>query len=75
MSSKSHHPDLLAEIAAYCARNGQSKSAFGLAAVGDPRFVTDLEGGRECRSKTIARVRNYMVSGITWAERKGGVAA
>lgn len=55
-----HHPDLLAEINAHCADTGTSKSAFGVAAVGDPRFVFDLETGRELRRKTMLRVRAYL---------------
>lgn len=57
------HPDLVAEIAAFCERSGVSKSAFGTAAVGDPRFVFDLESGREIRRRTYARVRHYLDTG------------
>jgi hypothetical protein len=54
------HPDLLAEIAAHCARLSISKSAFGQAAVGDPRLVFDLESGRELRRRTVERIRNHI---------------
>lgn len=54
---------LLSEIAAFCARHDLSKSAFGEAALGDPRLVFDLEKGRELRSRTLARLKAYLASG------------
>lgn len=54
------HKDLVAEIDAFCEAAGMSRSRFGAAAVRDPRFVFDLEDGRECRSKTLNAVRNFM---------------
>ena len=47
-----------------------SKSAFGTEAVGDPTFVADLEGGREPRSRLIARVQDYMITGTTHHQAK-----
>ncbi|MBL3570292.1 hypothetical protein JMJ94_12405 [Rhodovulum visakhapatnamense] len=54
------HKDLVAEIDAFCGKAGMSRSRFGAAAVRDPRFVFDLEAGRECRSKTLNAVRSFM---------------
>jgi len=59
---QTYHPDLLAEIAAFCAARGLSKTAFGRDAVGDPNFVMDVESGRECRRATIARVRSFIAA-------------
>lgn len=54
------HPDLIAEIAAFCEATGMSKAAFGKAALGDPAFVYDLEGGRQCLPRTVAKARGYI---------------
>ena len=64
------HPDLLAEIDAHCAEHNLSRSGFGEAAVGDPRFVFDVGAGRELRRRTIERVRDFIATGTTWAEVK-----
>lgn len=63
MTPEPAHPQLLAEIAAYCEATGMSRSAFGACAMNDPSFVSDLEAGRECRQRTITRVRRFMESG------------
>ena len=71
MHTHPHHPpELLDAVAAHIATTGISKSAFGEKAVGDPRFVFDLEGGRECRRKTEARVREFIETGLTWEQVK-----
>lgn len=54
------HVDLLDEIAAYRDQHGLSRSAFGMRLMGDPRFVADLEQGRELRRRTIAKLRERM---------------
>lgn len=54
------HPDLLADILAHCEANGLSRAEFGKRAMNDPRFVYDLEAGRECRRATIEKARNFM---------------
>jgi hypothetical protein len=72
--SSTLHPDLLAEIEAFRAQHGMSKSAFGEAALGDPRFLFDLESGRELRRKTIGRVRHYIETGTTHEQLKGCAA-
>lgn len=64
MSNLDQHP-LLAKVDAFCAAQSLSKSAFGEKAVGDPRFVFDLEAGREPRRKTIMRVEAFMASHAT----------
>lgn len=59
MSEIEPHP-LLAKVDAYRAKAKLSRSAFGYMAVGDPRFVFDLEAGREPRRKTMRRVEEFM---------------
>lgn len=57
------HPDLYAEIVAYCDARGMKPSRFGKDALGDPAFVATLRRGRELRRDTIAAVRRFMVTG------------
>lgn len=77
MTQDTHHP-LLSEVTAHCAARNMSFSAFGEKAVGDPRFVFDLQSGREPRRVTVRRVREFMSTGRTWgdvrAERQAGAA-
>lgn len=54
------HPELLARIDRFCAEHGISRSAFGDKAMNDPRFVFDLEAGRELRRKTADRVEAFI---------------
>mgnify|MGYP003502587590 CR=1 FL=1 len=54
------HPELLSEITVFCEEHGVPKSMFGLEAVRDASLVTDLENGRECRRRTVERVRQFM---------------
>lgn len=75
MNQHTPHLDLLAEIRAHCEKTGLGLSTFGEAAVGDPRFVGDLAKGRECRSKTLRRVREYMETGVTHEQAKAARVA
>ena len=68
MSDIEHHP-LLAKVDAYLAEVKLSRSAFGDMAVGDPRFVFDLEAGREPRRKTVQRVEEFMRGAISPARQ------
>lgn len=66
-------PDpLLDAITAHCAISGMSETAFGIAAVGDPRFVFDLKQGREPRRKTVARVTEFIAGHAPVANQEGG---
>jgi hypothetical protein len=56
------HPELVAEIRAWCAARGVALTAFGMAALNDPSFFADLEEGRECRRATLVKVREYMAT-------------
>ena len=56
------HPELLADIRAFCAARGMTVTRFGTEAVNDPSFVAGLEKGRECRRATLNRVRTFMAS-------------
>lgn len=62
--------NLLTEIAAYLEATGMSKSVFGMTALGDPGFVFGLEKGREPRSRLVARARQFMRDGTTYAASK-----
>lgn len=55
--------ELLDQIETYLARHGMPASRFGRLAVGDPRFVEDLRGGRSPRRKTLERVEAYLRAG------------
>lgn len=54
--------ELLTEIEAFLARDGIGISAtrFGELALGDRHLVRQLREGRELRSKTVSKVRNFM---------------
>jgi len=58
------HPDLYAEILAFCEARGVAKTRFGKDALRDPAFMATLEAGRELRRDTIEAVRRYMVTGV-----------
>jgi hypothetical protein len=53
---------LLDEVIAHITATGMTKTAFGEQAVSDPRFVFDLENGREPRNRTARRVREFIRS-------------
>jgi len=57
------HLDILAMVETHLASSGMSKSAFGIAAVGDPCLVDDLRAGREPRRRTVARIMEFMLTG------------
>ena len=40
--------------------NNFSAARFGREALRDPRFVFDLRNGREPRSRTVQRVRDFL---------------
>ena len=52
--------ELLDQIETYLAQQGMPPSKFGRLALGDPRFVEDLRGGRLPRPGTCERVRAYL---------------
>lgn len=56
--------ELLSEIEAFLARDGIGMSAtrFGEMALGDRHLVRQLRNGRELRSKTTEKVRDFMRS-------------
>jgi hypothetical protein len=56
------HP-LLPRIERHLRRTGLSASAFGLAAVGDPRLVADLRCGRYPRPSVARRVEAQLAAG------------
>jgi hypothetical protein len=64
------HVALLGLITDHLEKTKESKSAFGIASVGDPGFVFGLEAGREPRSRIVARVQEYIAHGITYEATK-----
>lgn len=64
------HPDLLAEVLAYCEARGVAKTRFGREAVNDRSLVSDLLSGRELRLSTIAAIRRYMATGEARPKRR-----
>ena len=56
--------ELLDQIETYLAQHRIPPSKFGRLAVGDPRFVDDLRGGRMPRARTCERVRTYLQRNI-----------
>jgi hypothetical protein len=53
------HP-LAVAIEAFLAETGMAWSAFGLAAMGDPKFVEELRAGRDLLYRTEQRARAQM---------------
>ena len=51
---------MLGEVDAYLRKSGMAPTAFGRAAVNDPRLVQDLRNGRELRASTQQRIRDYI---------------
>jgi len=58
------HPtvqSLLDEIETFLSRTGTSASAFGMSALGDPRFIGDLRTkDRSPSLRTVEKVRAFM---------------
>ncbi len=50
------------DIAAFCEANGMAKSQFGLLALNDKAFVSQIEKGRRVWPETEAKVRAFMAS-------------
>jgi hypothetical protein len=51
---------LISEIDAFLASQDLKETTFGEAALRDRHFVRQLRAGREPRSRTVAKVRQYM---------------
>lgn len=51
---------ILKRIEAHLRRTGMRPTAFGRAAVNDPRLVFDLRMGREPGARIIARIDAYL---------------
>lgn len=60
--------ELRARIDAHMAQNGLKPTRFGELATGDPNLIRNLDAGRELRSRTLARVLDFMATGKTYAE-------
>lgn len=55
--------NILDLIEAHRSKTGLTKTAFGRLSVGDPSLVFELEGGRELRRRTVARIMSFIVTG------------
>ena len=53
---------LLSDVLAFCDAHGLSETRFGELALNDKPFVSQLRRGRDIRSSTEKRVRDYMRS-------------
>ena len=58
------HPSeaLLNEIDGFLSKAGIAPTIFGRDAVGDPNLMRNLKAGRELRSATLTRVKDFMAS-------------
>ena len=56
---------LLRRVVAFLREADMPPSAFGRAALRDPKFITDLRNGREPRRRVISQVDAFM---HTWRE-------
>lgn len=52
--------DLLLEIERFCLRHDMSETRFGELALNDKPFVSQLKSGRDLRSSTAVRLREFM---------------
>jgi hypothetical protein len=52
--------EMLSRIYRYLKMSGESRSGFGRKAMGDPRFVHDLENGRIPSLRTEQRIRAWL---------------
>jgi hypothetical protein len=53
---------IIAEIEAYCSREGIAESTFGYRAANDGKFVGRLRNGRRVTTATLERVRDYIAT-------------
>ena len=53
---------MLGDVEKFIKARGMTPSAFGRQSVGDPKLVFELRQGRELRSKTAQRVRDFMLT-------------
>ena len=52
--------NFLTTIQEYCRAKPMAKSALGREVLGDPGFVTRLEGGAQCQLRTYEKVMRFM---------------
>lgn len=51
---------LIADIEAFLERFAMPPTQFGLRAIGDAKLVSELKEGRDLRTSTVERIRNFM---------------
>lgn len=54
--------DLIAQIEAFCRREGIAESTFGKLAINDPAFVSRLRGGKNIGLNTCDRVSKFIAA-------------
>ena len=54
---------LIYDVEKFLRQTKTAPTRFGREAVGDPRFVFDLRRGREPRTTTIRRVKQFLENG------------
>ena len=59
---KSSATPLLSEIVLFLEQTGIPQTTFGSRAIGDPNLMRNLRAGRELRSGTAKRVRDFIVA-------------
>ena len=52
--------DILSEIDTFIAAHSLKEGEFGLIALNDKNFVPQLRKGRDIRTSTVAKVRDFM---------------
>lgn len=54
--------DLVTEIERFIVEHEMSATAFGMEALNDPAFVSQLRAGRDIKLSTMARVQAFMAN-------------
>lgn len=54
--------ELVKEIKAFLRETGMAPSTFGYKAVGDRALIITLDQGRDLKSNTIVRIRQFMAA-------------
>ncbi len=61
MRAMNPREELIREIKAFLKETGMAPSTFGHEAIGDRALMISLAAGRDLKSATIVRIRQYMI--------------